>query len=267
MTGISGAADAGAPTGSVRVRASLPPEPRRSRGAALVSFLLHALVIWLVIRVGIPAAVERGNPLVDLSQRPGGGGGGGTGGAGFVALVPPPPPPPPEVIDVPVVTPQVIPEPIPEPEVPPPITPPPPAPAPTGAATGTTGTGGGTGGGAGTGTGPGTGSGVGPGSGGGTGGGTGGGGARGRPPEPRTLIIPPLDNPPRALRGDSVVVTFYIDAMGQVTDLVVSPPIADRGFARKFDEAMRSYRFRPARDAEGRIVAGVLPVTITFPRR
>jgi protein TonB len=232
----------------------------------VLSFALHCLVIWLLVRVGIQEAAERGNPLFNLDQRPGGGGGGGTGGAGFVALTPPPPPPPPEVIEVPIVTPTVIPEPTPQPEVPPPVTPPPPAPAPTGAATGTQGTDGGTGGGQGTGTGPGSGSGVGPGSGGGTGGGTSGGGRRGRAPEPRTLIIPPIDDVPRALRGDSVVVTFYIDPSGQVTDLFVTPPIADRRFAREFDSAMRNYRFKPARDEDGRAVAGVLPVTLTFPR-
>jgi len=69
------------------------------------------------------------------------------------------------------------------------------------------------------------------------------------------------------LRGRSVEVTFHIDVTGTVTDISVSPPIADRGFARKFDEAMRSYRFRPARDADDRVVAGVFPVTLTFPER
>lgn len=243
-------------------------DTRRFRWAGPLSLVLHILVVWLLIRVGMQEPEERGNPLVfDMAQRPGGGGGGGTGGAGFVALVPPPPPPPPEIIDVPVVTPTVIPEPTPEPEVPPPVIPPPPAPAPTGAATGTQGTGGGTGGGEGTGTGPGSGSGVGPGSGGGTGGGTGGGGQRGTPPESRTLIWPPVDNIPRALRGKSVEVTFYIDATGVVTDLSISPAIADRRYAKQVDEAMRAYRFRPARDADGRVVASVYIVDLNFPER
>jgi protein TonB len=233
----------------------------------VLSFALHCLVIWLLVRVGIQEAAERGNPLFNLDQRPGGGGGGGTGGAGFVALTPPPPPPPPEVIDVPIVTPTVIPEPTPQPEVPPPVTPPPPAPAPTGAATGTQGTDGGTGGGQGTGTGPGSGSGVGPGSGGGTGGGTGGGGLRGTPPVNRTMIWPPIDKYPRSLRGKSIEVTFYIDAQGVVTDLVVSPPITDREYAREFDEALRTYRFRPAKDVDGRAVAGVFLFTFTYPER
>jgi protein TonB len=226
---------------------------------------LHLLVIWLLVRVGIEEADERGNPLFNIEQFAGGGGGGGTGGAGYVALTPPPPPPPPELVDVPIVTPTVIPEPEPEPEpVETPPTPPPPSPAPAGGATGTQGTGGGSGGGEGTGTGPGTGSGVGPGSGGGTGGGSGGGGRRGSPPDPRTLILPPIDGVPRALRGDSVSVTFYIDATGQVSDIRVEPQIENRGFARQFDVAMRGYRFRPARDADGRAVAGVYVVILSF---
>jgi TonB family protein len=79
--------------------------------------------------------------------------------------------------------------------------------------------------------------------------------------------MPPIDNIPRPLRGKSVEVTFYIDTQGNVTDLSVAPPIADRGYARKFDEAMRIYRFRPARDADDRVVAGVTTITVTFPER
>lgn len=225
---------------------------------------MHAAVIALLVRVGLHEASERGEELIALPQEAGGGGGGGTGGSGFIATVPPPPPPPPpppEVVEVPAVVPTVIPEKQPEQQVEVPPAPPPPA------AAGSAGTGGGSGGGEGTGIGPGQGSGVGPGSGGGTGGGTGGGGLRGRPPEPHTMIIPPIDNVPRALRGKSVDVTFHIDILGNVTALDVAPPITDRGFARKFDEAMRSYRFRPARDADNRVVAGVFVVTLTFPGR
>ena len=57
---------------------------------------------------------------------------------------------------------------------------------------------------------------------------------------------------------------FTIDAEGRVTDLKVSPPIADKGYARRFDDAMRNYRFKPARDPEGKAVPGVLPFTVTF---
>lgn len=246
------------PTGDVRVHAFLPTDRTRRPWAGVLSLLLHALIVLLLVGLGLKGAAELGNPLLNLPQLPGGGGGGGKGGE-FVLVTIPPPPPPPAAMEVPLVVPTEIPEVVEEPPeevTPQPVVEP-----------GDGGTGGGTGGGQGTGTGTGEGSGVGPGSGGGTGGGTGGGGRRGRPPEPRTLIIPPIDNIPRALRGKSVEVTFYIDVTGKVTDISVSPPIADRGFARKFDEAMRSYRFRPARDSEDRIVAGVFPVTLTFPER
>ena len=73
MTGITGAADAGAPHGSVRVRASLPSEGKRPRWAGVLSFVLHGLVIWLLVWVGIQEAVERGNPLFNLNQQAGGG--------------------------------------------------------------------------------------------------------------------------------------------------------------------------------------------------
>ena len=254
--------DADVPSGSVRVRASLPLERNRSRWAAILSLLLHVAIIALAIRVGLTEVTERGESIFTPYQTPGGGGGGGTGGTAFVAVIPPPPPPPAvePVVQPPVVVPTVIPEPTPEPQQEVPV-------PPESVSAGSAGTGGGSGGGEGTGTGEGQGSGVGPGSGGGTGGGVGGGGQRGRPPEPHTMIIPPIDNVPRALRGQSVDVTFHIDMLGSVTALEVVPPIQDRNFARKFDEAMRSYRFRPARDAENRVVAGVFVVTLTFPGR
>lgn len=222
--------------------------------------LFHAAAIALMVRVGLEQVADRGEQIFTPYQRPGGGGGGGNQGSGFVAVIPPPPPPPPEaVVEAPVVVPTVIPEPQPEPPVEQPATVTPP--------TGSAGTGGGSGGGEGSGTGPGQGSGVGPGAGGGSGGGVGGGGQRGRPAEPHTMIIPPIDNVPKALRGQSVDVTFHIDMLGTVTALEVDPPIQDRKFANKFDEAMRSYRFRPARDADNRVVAGAFVVTLTFPGR
>lgn len=269
MTGASSVPNADVPERGVRVRASLPEDTQRTRWSAALSVLVHVLLIAFAIRVGFEAADERGNPMLDFDQLPGGGGGGGTGGAGYVTVLPPPPPPPPAITETaPTVVPTEIPPPEVEPEEDPEPVPPPPAPTPpAGNPGGTQGTGGGSGGGQGTGTGPGTGSGVGPGSGGGSGGGTGGGGQRGRPPESRAMILPPIDNVPRSLRGKSVEVTFHIDATGVVTALEVVPPIADRGYARKFDEAMRGYRFRPARDADNRAVAGLLVMTVNFPGR
>jgi TonB family protein len=77
------------------------------------------------------------------------------------------------------------------------------------------------------------------------------------------LIVPPLDHP-RSLRGKTLEVTFQIDRTGRVTDIDVAPPISDRGYSRKFDEVMRGYRFRPARDPDGVTVAGVLTVEVSF---
>ncbi len=231
-------------------------------GAAL-SLGLHALILLLVLRVGTAAVEARGNPFTAFVERVGGGGGGGTGGA-IAFIMPPaaPPAPPPEVV-VPAVTPIVVPQVVPTPE--PVIELPPvaiPTPAASGAA-GSAGSGGGSGGGQGTGQGPGAGAGAGPGSGGGAGGGAGGGGREGAPPTSRTFIVPPIDAP-RSLRGRTVDVTFHVDVSGRVSDVDVVPPISDRGYARKFDEAMRGFRFRPARDGDGNPVAGVVTMSVTI---
>ncbi|MFZ5623928.1 MAG: TonB family protein, partial [Gemmatimonadota bacterium] len=109
----------------------------------------------------------------------------------------------------------------------------------------------------------GTGGGTGPGTGTGRGLGTGTGGGRAMPPEPRQLILPPLEVP-KELRGRSVFVTFHVDADGRVTAVDVNPPISNGGFARRFDEVMRNYRFRPARSAEGVAVPGTTVVTVIF---
>ncbi|MBA2291607.1 MAG: energy transducer TonB, partial [Gemmatimonadales bacterium] len=114
----------------------------------------------------------------------------------------------------------------------------------------------------GTGQGTGTGSGTGAGSGGGTGGGAAA-GSRGTDPVSRQLMLPPLDSP-KSLRGRTVAVTFVVSAEGRVLDIAVVPPIADRGFSRKFDEVMRAYRFYPARDPSGAAVPGTTTVDVTF---
>ncbi len=225
----------------------------------LVSFLLHALLLFVLVRIG-QVVVE--HPKTELSEAfqlllNGGGGGGGRGGSAVIAVAPPvvTPPPPPEVppITVPKVEPN--PEPVTPVEAPPTVDPGPPAPV-------SAGSGGGSGGGVGTGTGTGTGSGAGPGSGGGSGGGTGV-GRGGTPAASRFLGLPPLDVP-RSMRGKTVDVLFTISAEGKVTELVVTPPIVDKGFAKKFDEVMRTYGFRPARDADGNPVTSTQSISFTF---
>jgi hypothetical protein len=79
------------------------------------------------------------------------------------------------------------------------------------------------------------------------------------------MIIPPLDAP-KSLRGETIEITFYVDVTGTVTSLDY-PPISNRGYARKFDEAMRVYRFKPARDPDGRAVAGLYTALVTFSER
>ncbi len=102
--------------------------------------------------------------------------------------------------------------------------------------------------------------------GGGAGPGAGGGGEGGatRPPELRDLAFP-FDEPPRKLRGASLDVTFWVRADGRVERYEVYPEISDRDYARKFDEVIRSFRFTPARAADGTRVPGTTTVTFTLP--
>jgi protein TonB len=255
--------DADAPPGGVRVHASFPAAERRGRLATTISFLLHALIIFIAIRLTAVVTMPEHSSIGDAIQLVlgGGGGGGGQRGAAFehpatpplqTPAVPPPvqPPPPP----VPTVIP---PSPAPPQPVPPPAAVADPNPASTGAAAGT-----GTGSGGGNGSGTGTGSGQGPGSGSGSGGGSGG-GMGGFPPQNRTVIVPQL-NAPKKLRGKTVTVTFHVAVDGRVTDFSVVPPIEDRDYARKFDEIMRDYRFKPARDRAGKAIPGFTTIEFTF---
>jgi outer membrane biosynthesis protein TonB len=239
----------------------------------VLSVLVHALVIALAIRSGErlwSRTLAPGDPALD----PGGGGGGGGGGprVAYITLPPPveptlprqsavtPPPPRPRIEPTP-----AVPSPAPVEPAPPPSPEPidtQPAPAAE-AASGPTETGPGAGPGAG---GGGTGPGIGPGEGGGAGSGTGGGGQGGmvRPPELRDLAFP-FDTPPKELRGASLAVTFWVRVDGRVDRYEVAPEIADRDYARKFDEVIRAFRFTPARAPDGTTVAGTTTVTFTLP--
>lgn len=254
--------DADAPPGGVRVHASLPERERRGRAATALSFLFHALIIYLAIRLTAVVTLPERSPIGDAIQLAlgGGGGGGGQRGSAFQHTAVPPPPP--------VVTPAIVPPP-PTPTVipPPPVQPPAPPPAsadpnPPASTVAAAGTGTGTGGGNGSGSGTGTGSGQGPGSGSGSGGGNGG-GRGGFPPENKQLVIPNLDAP-KKLRGKSVEVTFMVSAEGRVTSFTVAPPIEDRNYAKKFDEIIRDFQFKPARDPSGKAVAGTMTMVFTF---
>lgn len=246
------------------------PRSRTGRGSALLAFLLHVGLIALILRVAPLRNLDYQESMGAGGSTEAGGGGGGGGAIRIVALpglaarpeaapVPqvPPPPPPPAVVE---------PVPLPAPE---PVTLPPPPPDSIPAAGGSKasgqGTGSGTGSGSGTGTGTGSGSGSGNGSGTGSGNGPGSGGGTGgaRPPAPRQLILPPAEIP-KAMRGLTLEVTFLIGPEGRVDDVLIDPEPADRGFARKLEDVLRDYRFRPARDSTGTPVAGRFRVALTF---
>ncbi len=238
------------------------PRPKRRRLGLLVSILLHlalvGLVIWEPGREWL-RTLGPGTPGAPM-----GGGGGGGGGPRYIslpALRPPLAPSRPEV--APVVPPPLV---VVVPTDPDPVTLVPPDTTrlePVGPPGVTTGTGTGVGPGEGGGSGGGTGGGVGTGTGSGTGPGTGGEGGLGRPPESRQVILPPLDTP-KAIRGQTFKVTFWVGADGRVDRLAIEPDIPDRDYDRKFREIMRNYRFRPARSPEGLPVAGITTIGITL---
>jgi hypothetical protein len=247
---------------------------RRGPGPLAISLVVHALVIAAIVLVRSSEPWERTRTPGILGNLPGGGGGGGGGGdrVAYVTLPPAPAAAPAAVpTDAPPVPDPVIPPPDPEPEPQPEpaeevvvaVAPPTAVAAADGAGAGAgagqgAGVGPGSGGGAGGGTGGGTGTGVGA----GTGPGTGGEGGTGRPPEPRQLILPPLESTPKALRGRTVRVTFWVRADGGVEQITVDPSIEDRGYAAKFEEAMIKYRFRPARDAAGDATLGSYTIDV-----
>jgi hypothetical protein len=87
--------------------------------------------------------------------------------------------------------------------------------------------------------------------------------AAGRDPEPRQQILPPFDYP-RSLRGQSIVVTFFVTEAGRVDRVVLTPEISDRGYSRKLEDVMRAYRFHPARSSAGVAVPGKYTQIVTF---
>jgi TonB family protein len=253
----------------------LPASGRRYGGLA-ASLALHLLLLGVIVlsgdrlwqRLPLPGAPS----LIVLEGSGGGGGGGGTE-VRYITLPPAPRPPAPPVMTPP--PPETPPPPVPEPAVVPPVSPPPvPTPPPDSVSAAATAgpapatTGGGVGPGAGGGAGGGTGGGLGGASGGGTGtgpgAGAGGEGGSIRPPELRDLAFP-FDTPPKALRGASLDVTFWVRTDGRVDRYQVTPAIDDEDYARKFDEVVRAFRFTPARAPDGTRVAGTTTVTFTLP--
>ena len=80
----------------------------------------------------------------------------------------------------------------------------------------------------------------------------------------KQMVMPPLEGYPKELRNKSFEITFFIAASGVVSDLKVVPAITNKDFAKKFDQIMRAYTFRPGQDSLGNKVAGVFVYTVTF---
>ncbi len=109
---------------------------------------------------------------------------------------------------------------------------------------------------------------MGPGSGPGSGPGTGGGGAGGSGRAPVwTYGTFFFEKPPKELRGVTLLVTFFVRADGRVDHVETTPEIRDRDFAKKFVERAETYRFRPARNADGAPVPGVYTINFTLPSK
>ena len=255
-------------------RTSIPRnETTRERiGPVAASLLFHLLLFVVLLSRGMPVESSL------LAGELGGGGGGGNNGPETtlidLASIPTPPP----TVEVPpVVEPDVLPDPevlpVPPPDTVKPVPVPepvvaPPAPIPVPVAVGTGDPAGagsaGTGGGAGGGTGGGVGTGTGPGSGPGSGPGGGGGGTDPNgiiPPQPTAIFMAP--NPPKKLKG-SVVMLLSIDETGRVTDARTKESSGNSKYDGQLLKAAKSWRFRPARTRDGRVVDAVYSFTYTF---
>jgi TonB family protein len=81
-------------------------------------------------------------------------------------------------------------------------------------------------------------------------------------PVPEFVLIPP-SNPPRGVRGDSLVVRLNIDVTGKVRD-VEFRSTGDRGYDQKLRRTALEWRFRPARDPASKPIAVAYDVTLQF---
>ncbi|MDX2192324.1 MAG: hypothetical protein NW201_03150 [Gemmatimonadales bacterium] len=174
------------------------------------------------------------------------------GGGGGMTYIPPPeaPPPPPEAV-APPPPPTETPKEIPPAESAAPIA----ANADASGGSGGPGTGGGSGGGDGKGQGTGTGDGAAP--------------APDGPIAPPVWIAGalPLEKPPEDLRGKTLNVTFFVNPQGRVDRAETDPPIADGGYAAKFRDVWRTFRFKPARKPDGSAVAASIVIAFQLGNR
>jgi periplasmic protein TonB len=242
------------------------PRGRENRRlGAVVSLLLHLLVIYLLVT---PFVTH--HPIFEIAQGaggpgPAGGGGGGRGGTGgrtrvqterleFIAVQPVAQP---AVAKVPPPTPKPVLTPVaPKPELTPAAVPQVAAVAP--AVTpldvaATVGVGGGSGRDGSTGNGPGrgggVGSGVGTGRGSATGPETGGGSQANYPPQPIEVFLPPYPIP-GDVKGFHLVAEFDVDSTGRVLSMDFTPT-RNRGYNRRLEDVLRSFKFRPGTTPDG----------------
>ena len=77
------------------------------------------------------------------------------------------------------------------------------------------------------------------------------------------MLMPPVENVPPSIRGDTLKVEFWVDSTGHVTRIDVDPEIEDSGYRRLFLSKMREYRFSPA-TLDGKPVNGHLAMSIVI---
>jgi protein TonB len=249
-----------------RVPTGLPTRDEGRRAGAVISVVIHALIIGLLI---IPFFMPQ-SVIARLQQGAGGpgaagGGGGGSHGTGggtvetlhFVRVTTQPMATPTTLPPIPVPPPPIA-APVPPRPVLPPVAPDAavrttvaPAPAPTAAVVPGSGGGAGSDGsaGAGPGTGGGVGAGVGTGRGGATGAGTGGGTTANYPPQPIALFLPPLPAP-QSVRGFRFLADFDVDSTGKVLHFTFTET-PDGSYNRQLAGLLRSIRFKPGTRADG----------------
>jgi protein TonB len=238
------------------------------RAGAVVSIVVHALIIFLlIVPFFMPHSVIQRMQQGAGGAGPAGGGGGGMRGTGgevrekiqFVRVSPTP-------VPTPATLPPVVPPPKPTPT--PKVEPPKPAPvqppampkpqsaapaAPVTVASAEPGAGGGSGAdgsaGAGPGSGGGVGSGVGTGKGSGTGPGTGGGTQANYPPTPIEFFLPPMP-PPSSVRGQHFTAEFDVDSTGRVLAFDFTPT-RDGDYNKRIAQVLRQMKFRPGTGPDG----------------
>jgi protein TonB len=256
-----------APRPRYRQPIGMPLRDDGTRAGAVVSVVVHALIIFLLI---IPFFMP--HSVIERLQQgaggagPAGGGGGGSRGTGapaaehiqFVRVSPTPVPTPTAL--PPITPPPQKPVPKPEPPKPTPVETPPTlktqsaAPvAPVVVASAVPGAGGGSGAdgsaGAGPGSGGGAGAGTGTGRGSATGAGTGGGTQANYPPVPIEFFLPPMP-PPASVRGQHFIAEFDVDSTGRVLAFDFTRT-RDGDYNKRIAEILRAMRFRPGTRPDG----------------